>query len=109
MKYYNTILEEQETTINILYDEQMIRVYSNRQETIKILTEKLGKPTERYRKGRTYWTGASWDINFLDIGIIEKILPKEIFIDSKFEHKKKKQTIENKEDYQINFDNNGWV
>lgn len=109
MRYYNTIVEEQETTINILYDEQMIRIYSNRTETIKILTDKLGEPTKRYRKGKTYWSGASWDMSFLDMGSIDKILSKEIFIDSKFEYKKKKKTIENEENYQITFDNNGWV
>lgn len=107
MKYYNTPVEEQETLLNILYQEQKIRIYSNRIEIIQNLTGKLGKPTEKYRKSKTYWSGASWDIPFADVGIIQKVLPKDIFIDKNFKPKpikKKKANIEKKYS-QISIDN----
>ena len=42
MRYYKTEPAEQETTINILYKEQIIRIYSSRVETIEKLTKKIG-------------------------------------------------------------------
>ena len=90
MKYFNTLLEEQEVTINILYDEEIIIIYSNRKEVILNLTEKIGKPIERYKKGKTYWMGAKWEISFKDIDKIREVLNKEIFIDTNFKIKNTK-------------------
>ena len=45
MRYYKTEPAEQETTINILYKEQIIRIYSSRVETIEKLTKKIGNLT----------------------------------------------------------------
>lgn len=87
MKYFNTLLEEQEVTINILYDEEIIIIYSNRKEVIQNLTERLGKPTERYKKGKTYWLGAKWEISFKQASLIKEVLNKEIFVASKFKIK----------------------
>lgn len=92
MKYIRTAISEQETTINILYDEQIIKVYSSRGEVIKILTKQLGNPTIKYKKNKSYWSGASWDIEFNDIKKIEKILLFKSFIDSEIEVKEKKKT-----------------
>lgn len=89
MKYFNTPLEEQETTINILYDEEIIQIYSNRVDVIKNLIEKLGAPTEKYKKNQTYWSGAVWNIKFKEKVKVKKILSKEIFIDSNFKEKEK--------------------
>ena len=49
MRYYKTEPAEQETTINILYKEQIIRIYSSRVETIEKLTKKIGEPDHRRR------------------------------------------------------------
>jgi len=89
MKYFNTILEEQETSINIAYDLEMIQIYTNRVDVIKNLTKAIGKPTIRDKKGKTYWMGATWEIPFKDISTISKILNKEILIDKNFKPKKK--------------------
>ena len=90
MKYIRTAIAEQETTVNILYDEQIIRIYSSRVEIIKILTKQLGEPTIKYKKSKTYWTGANWDISFADSKKIEKILLIKNFIDSEIEIASKK-------------------
>ena len=67
MRYYKTEPAEQETTINILYKEQIIRIYSSRVETIEKLTKKIGEPDHRYKRSKTYWSGACWEIQFADI------------------------------------------
>ncbi|MNS99854.1 hypothetical protein D3C72_1342690 [compost metagenome] len=90
MKYFNTLLEEQETLINILYEEQVIRLYSNRIDVINNLTECLGKPSKKYIKSKTYWSGASWDINFTEFSKVQEILNSELIIDSNFKIKTKK-------------------
>lgn len=83
MKFFETVLEEQETTISILYKEQLIRVYSSEYSTIQRLTKVLGKPSIKYKKSKTYWSGASWDISFFDLDKIKDILYRDTFIDEK--------------------------
>ena len=74
MRYYKTEPAEQETTINILYKEQIIRIYSSRVETIEKLTKKIGEPDHRYKRSKTYWSGACWEIQFADIERVKEIL-----------------------------------
>lgn len=97
MKYIRTAIAEQETTINVLYDEQIIKIYSSRVDVIKLLTKQLGEPTIKYKKSKSYWSGASWDIEFNDLKKIEKILIFKVFVDNGIEIKeKKKKTISKK-------------
>lgn len=98
MKYLEIPTEEQETTINILYEEQIVKIYTNRKEVINDLTKKIGKPTKKYKKGKAYWCGADWDIDFCDVEKIKNVLNKEIFIDKKFKPKIKKELQISKED-----------
>lgn len=101
MKFFETVLEEQETTISILYKEQLIRVYSSEYSTIQRLTKVLGKPSIKYKKSKTYWSGASWDISFFDLDKIKDILYRDIFIDKelkpilKADNKKKVNKAQN--------------
>ena len=97
MKYFNTSLEEQETTINILYDEEIIRIYSNRIDVIKNLIENIGAPNEKYKRNKSYWSGAAWDIKFKELSKIKKVLKKEILIDDNF--KEKTKNIERKDGF----------
>lgn len=83
MKYFETLIEDQETTISILYKEQIIRVYSSEPRVIQKLSKELGKPTEKYIKSKTYYTGASWDIDFFELDKIQSILIRDNFIDKK--------------------------
>lgn len=98
MKYFDTPVEEQETTINISYNDEIVQVYTNRLDVIKNLTKTIGKPTKRDKKGKTYWMGATWNIPFKDIYIIKSVLNKEIFIDKNF--KAKKKISENKDGFE---------
>lgn len=106
MKYFNAIPEEQETIINFIYEEELVRIYSNKIETIKNLTKCLGNPDRQYKKSKTYWSGASWDISFHDISKLQKVLSKENFIEKDFKPSTKKKTKENdkKVSYQIMLD-----
>lgn len=103
MKYYNTPISEQESIINIIYEEQVISIYSNRIEVIENLTQLLGKPDIKYRKSRTYWSGARWNVDFKDNERIKKVLSKNAFIEKVFKEKKKIKKSDNNEDgeYQI--------
>lgn len=104
MRYYKTEQSEQETTINILYKEQIIRIYSSRVETIEILTKKIGNPTIRYKKSKTYWSGACWEVQFADIERVKEILNKEIILDDSIKVERKledNKNNENEEYYQI--------
>ena len=85
MKYFDTPVEEQETTINISYNDEIVQVYTNRIDVIKKLT-------------KTYWMGATWNIPFKDISLITSILNKEVFIDKNF--KPKKKISENKDGFE---------
>lgn len=98
MKYFDTPVEEQETTINISYNDEIVQVYTNRIDVIKKLTKTIGKPSKRDKKGKTYWMGATWNIPFKDILLIKSILNKEVFIDKNF--KPKKKISENKDGFE---------
>ena len=103
MKYFNTPIDEQESIINIIYEEQIISIYSNRVEIIENLTKLLGKPDIKYRKSKTYWSGARWNIDFNDNKRLKKVLSKDAFIEKAFkeERKIKKINYNENEDYQI--------
>lgn len=98
MKYFDTSVEEQETTINICYEDETVQIYSNRVDVIKNLTHNIGKPTKRDKRGKTYWLGATWEIPFSEVTTIKNILNKEIFIDKNFKAKKKE--TENKDGFE---------
>ena len=66
---------ETETTINVLYKEQEIRVYTNNINLEKQLNKILGEPDEEYIKGRSI-LGSSWKINFSEKSKITKMLLK---------------------------------
>ena len=83
MKYFDTLIEDQETTISILYKEQMIKIYSSVPETIQRLVKVLGQPTVKYKKSKTYWSGASWDVDFFELEKLKEILYRDTFIDKK--------------------------
>ena len=55
--------EETETTINVLYNEELISVYTNKIELQKQLKKVLGKPKKEDIKGNSI-IGSRWDIPF---------------------------------------------
>ena len=54
---------ETETTINVLYKEQIIVVYTNNVSIEKQLYKVLGKPKEEYIKGKSI-LGSTWEVKF---------------------------------------------
>ena len=54
---------ETETTINVLYKEQIIVVYTNNVSIEKQLYKILGKPKEEYLKGKSI-LGSTWEVKF---------------------------------------------
>lgn len=106
MKFLNAIPEEQETLINFLYEEEIIKVYSNKIETIRKLKKELGNPSKKFEKNKKFWTGAEWEISFHDLSKINKILNKDIFVEKDFKPQTKKRIRENdkKAFYQISLD-----
>ena len=83
MKYFDTLIEDQETTISILYKEQVIRIYSSEPSTIHRIIKVLGQPTTKYKKSKTYWSGASWNIDFFEFEKLKEVLYRDTFIDKK--------------------------
>lgn len=56
---------ETETTINVLYKEQIIVVYTNNVSIEKQLYKVLGKPKEEYIKGKSI-LGSTWEVKFTE-------------------------------------------
>lgn len=54
---------ETETTINVLYNEKLISIYTNKVDLQKKLCKILGKPTKEYIKGRSI-IGTQWEVPF---------------------------------------------
>ena len=52
MKYFDAPVEEQETTINISYNDEIVQVYTNRIDVIKKLSKRIGKGRKREKKGK---------------------------------------------------------
>ena len=55
--------EETETTINVLYNEKIISVYTNKIELQKQLKRVLGKPKREDIRGNAI-IGSCWEISF---------------------------------------------
>ena len=54
---------ETETTINVLYSEQIINIYTNKVSLQKQLNKILGQPTNEYKIKRSI-VGSCWEIPF---------------------------------------------
>lgn len=65
MKFYNTIIEEQETIINIDYFARTLYIYSSRKSVIQRFYAKLGEPNKTDYINKAL-TGVSWNIPFAD-------------------------------------------
>lgn len=60
---------ETETTINVLYGEQILSIYTNKVELQKQLYKVLGKPKKEDMKGRSI-IGSYWEIKLSDVSKI---------------------------------------
>lgn len=66
---------ETETTINVLYKEKVILIYTNNVKLQKELCKVLGEPKEEYKKGRSI-LGSSWEIGLDEKSKITKMVLK---------------------------------
>lgn len=66
---------EAETTINILYKEKMLSVYTNKIDLQKQLCKVLGEPTQEYIKGRSI-IASRWDISLSEKSKISQMMLK---------------------------------
>lgn len=66
---------ETETTINVLYQEKILIIYTNKVDLQKQLVKILGKPEIEHKRARSI-TGSIWHISFDDKSKITQLLLK---------------------------------
>ena len=70
---------EIETTINVLYDENVLSIYTNKVSLQRELNKLIGEPTKEFKVKKSI-TGSTWDISLDDkIRISRMILKANIF------------------------------
>ena len=67
---------ETETTVNVLYGENMISIYTNKPELQRELGKVLGEPKKEYIQGRSI-IGSIWEIPLTEKSKISKMILKE--------------------------------
>ena len=67
--------EELETTINVLYSEQIISIYTNKVSLQKELCKIFGEPKKEYIKGKSI-LGSCWEISFKEKSKISRMILK---------------------------------
>lgn len=66
---------ETETTINVLYKEQIISIYTNKVDLQRKLNKVLGELTKEYKMKRSI-SGSVWEIPFKDKSKIRNLILK---------------------------------
>ena len=67
--------EETETTINVLYDEELIVIYTNKIGLQKQLKKVLGKPKREEVRGKSI-IGSCWELSFSEKTKISQMMLK---------------------------------
>ena len=73
--YKEPLRSETETTINVLYGENILSIYTNQVKLQKQLNKILGEPTKEYKIKRSI-SGSLWDIPLNDKVKIQKVIIK---------------------------------
>ena len=73
--YKNIDREEMETTVNVLYGEDVFSIYTNKPELERSLYKVLGEPKREDKKGKTI-LGSMWEVSLEEKSKITKILLK---------------------------------
>lgn len=66
---------ETETTINVLYGEKVLSIYTNKVELQRQLYKVLGEPKKEYIKGRSI-TGSVWEVPLKEKSKISRMVLK---------------------------------
>lgn len=64
---------ETETTINVLYSEKILSIYTNKVDLERRLCKIIGEPKREYIKGRSV-LASLWEIPLDDISTINKVI-----------------------------------
>lgn len=67
--------EEIETTINVLYGEGILSIYTNKVDLQRELYKILGEPSKEYKKGRSI-AASMWNVSLNEKSKISKIILK---------------------------------
>lgn len=78
-KFFNTILEEQETIINIDYGKSKVHIYTCQKTIMERLIKKIGQPSKLFYTDKKI-SGANWKIPFEDKRKITQILSRPTLI-----------------------------
>ena len=73
--YKEPLKSETETTINVLYNEDIISIYTNKVNLQKQLNKLIGKPKKEYKIKRSI-VGSLWEISLKEKAKIQKIILK---------------------------------
>ena len=73
--YKEPISGEVETTINVLYEEELLSIYTNKVDLQRELFKILGEPCKEYKKGRSI-VASIWNIPLGEKSKISKIVLK---------------------------------
>jgi hypothetical protein len=73
--YKESNKSETETTINVLYKENILSIYTNKIDLQKQLCKTLGKPTKEYIKGRSIMA-SRWDVSLTEKTKISQMMLK---------------------------------
>lgn len=73
--YKEPIAEEVETTVNVLYEENYLSIYTNKADLQRKLYRILGQPRKEYKKGKSIFA-SDWVISLDEKSKISKIILK---------------------------------
>lgn len=73
--YKESVKEETETTINVMYNENMLSIYTNKVDLQKQLNKVLGEPTKEYKIKRSI-VGSLWNVSLKEKSKIQKMILK---------------------------------
>ena len=73
--YKEPIKAEIETTINVLYNENILSIYTNKADLQRKLNKLIGEPTKEEKRKRSI-VGSRWDIYLNEKNKISKIILK---------------------------------
>lgn len=71
--YKEPIEEEKETTVNVLYGENIFSIYTNKPDLERSLYKILGEPKKEYKKGRSV-LASMWEVSLNEKSKISKVL-----------------------------------
>lgn len=74
-RYKHVESYELETVVNVIYDENILSIYTNKPDLERKLNTIIGEPTKEYRIKRSI-SGSRWEIPLQDKSKISKVLLK---------------------------------